>query len=106
MNQFGNFFSLGLGLHKWLRAVRYCRISRGARHPEKRRGGGYGHPYQYTVLITGVACRLAVALLTAAFLIAPLVLLAGISTLSAELMAVSAAYAAILSVFVSNIPVG
>ncbi|KAK3312588.1 hypothetical protein B0H66DRAFT_570940 [Apodospora peruviana] len=121
-------------LHRHFRAFRYWRLSR--KNQYNGEGLGYaarqhrGWSYQNTILIAEVTGRLVTAMLTAIFLIAPLVVLSYRSSKetqlvivslcililsflvslflrvsSFEIIALSAAYAAVLSVFVSNIPV-
>lgn len=120
-------------LHKYLRAFRYCKLSTKSQNNSEGLGAfadkGRGWSYQNTILIAEIIGRVTTAALTAVFLIAPLVILshessknvqlAVISVLilvlsllvslflkvsSFEMMAVAAAYAAVLSVFVSNVP--
>jgi hypothetical protein len=120
-------------LHKYLRAFRYWRLSRKAENDEEgfRSFAGQGRTwsYQNTILIADVIGRVTTAGLTAAFLVAPLAILSHVSSRSTQLivvsvcilvlvflvslflkvssfetMAASAAYAAVLSVFVSNVP--
>ena len=115
-------------LHKWLRYFRYHNISRKQQDSERRKATPAWGPYQHTVLIANVVCRIVVALVTAAFLVVPMAVLAGVAqkgtqilvvsvciiifaslvslllrTSNLELMLISAAYAAILSVFISNV---
>jgi hypothetical protein len=120
-------------LHRYLRAFRYWRLARKSRNNEEGLGSGAGRfhrwSYQNTVLIAELIGRVTTAVLTAAFLIAPLAILSHESSKniqlvivsvcivilsflvslflkvsSFEMMAISAAYAAVLSVFVSNVP--
>ena len=120
-------------LHRYLRSFRYWRLSRkwGNNNEDlelcsRRRRWSY----QNTILIADIIGRVTTAVLTAAFLVAPLAILShesskdiqlvvvSVSILilsflvslflkvsSFEMMAISAAYAAVLSVFVSNVPV-
>src|SRR3569833_3454401 len=121
-------------LHKWLRYFRYRNISRRQQDSERRcpcrdrTSTQSSGPYQHTVLIVYIVCRIVVALVTAAFLIVPMAVLAEVAqegaqilvvsvciktfaslvsvvlrTSNLELMLISAAYAAILSVFISNV---
>jgi hypothetical protein len=120
-------------LHKHLRAFRYWRLSRKAQYNteglDSFAGGRRQWSYQNTILITEIIGRVVTAALTAVFLVAPLAILSHESSKdiqlvvvavwilvlsflvslflkvsSFEMMAVSAAYAAVLSVFVSNVP--
>jgi hypothetical protein len=120
-------------LHKYLRAFRYWRLSRKAKNDEEGfrllAGQGRTWSYQNTILIADIIGRVTTAGLTAAFLVAPLAILSHVSSRniqlvvvsvcilvlvflvslllkvsSFEIMAASAAYAAVLSVFVSNVP--
>jgi len=115
-------------LHKWLRYFRYHDMSRRQQDSERRGTMPTSGPYQHTVLIANIVCRIVVALVTAAFLIVPMAVLAEVAqegtqilvvsvciitfaslvsvvlrTSNLELMLISAAYAAILSVFISNV---
>lgn len=121
-------------LHRFLRAFRFWRLSSKARNNneglESFVGGRHRWSYQNTILIAEIIGRITTATLTTIFLIAPLVILSRESSkdlqlvvfsvcilvlsflmslflkvTSYEMMAVSAAYAAVLSVFVSNIQV-
>lgn len=116
-------------LHKHLRSFRYWRMSKKVeRNPEAQMGfaneGNWS--YQNTILMANVAGRIITAVIAGAFLVVPLTLLSvsveswqlgavsGFILLFSsligalfkisnyEMMAVSAAYAAVLSVFVSN----
>jgi hypothetical protein len=120
-------------LHKHLRAFRYWRLARRSQsNGEGPRSVATRHrkwSYQNTALIADVFGRVTTATLIVAFLVAPLAILSYesskktqlivISTCitvlsflvslflkvsSFEMMAVAAAYAAVLSVFVSNAP--
>lgn len=120
-------------LHKYLRAFRYWRLSRKAQSNTEGLGsvarGQKRWSYQNTILIAEVIGRLTTAALTAVFIIAPLAIMSHESSKSVqlvvvsvcviilsflvslflrvssfEIMAVSAGYAAVLSVFVSNVP--
>jgi hypothetical protein len=120
-------------LHKYLRAFRYWRLSRKSTNNAEGLGSVLeGHrkwSYQNTILIAEVIGRVVTAALTAVFLVAPLAVLSHESSKdiqlvvvavwilvlsflvslflkvsSFEMMAISAAYAAVLSVFVSNVP--
>jgi hypothetical protein len=120
-------------LHKYLRAFRYWRLSRKSQNNTKGLDSLVGErrqwPYQNTILIAEIIGRVVTATLTAVFLVAPLAILSRelskdiqlvvvavwIFVLSFlvslffkvsnfEMMAVSAVYAAVLSVFVSNVP--
>ncbi len=97
---------------------------------EKRKASAFSvGKYQNTVLLSTIACRIAIALMAAVLLAVPLAVLSGIAqrgvqvtvisacivvfaslvslflkTSNLELMIASATYAAILSVFVSNCP--
>ncbi|KAF2494970.1 hypothetical protein BU16DRAFT_573185 [Lophium mytilinum] len=121
-------------LHRYLRAFRYWRLSRKSQNNQEGLGSFSGHrrrwSYQNTILIADVIGRVTAAALTAVFLVCPLAILAHESSKnvqlvvvsvcilvlsflvalflkvsSFEMMAISAAYAAVLSVFVSNTPV-
>jgi hypothetical protein len=122
-------------LHQYLRAFRYWRLSRKSKgNPESHNSfsSRKRHPWstQNTIMIAEIIGRVTTAALIAIFLIAPLailshessktiqlvvisvciILLAFLVSLflkvsSFEMMAVVAAYAAVLSVFVSNVPV-
>ncbi|KAI8939796.1 hypothetical protein NX059_003535 [Plenodomus lindquistii] len=120
-------------LHKHLRSFRYWRLSRKARSNSEGLGSVAGRQqrwsYQNTILIAEVIGRMTTAALTAVFIIAPLAIMSHESSKnvqlivvsvcililsflvslflkvsSFEMMAVSAGYAAVLSVFVSNVP--
>ncbi|EDU43190.1 predicted protein [Pyrenophora tritici-repentis Pt-1C-BFP] len=120
-------------LHKYLRAFRYWRLSRKARSNSEGLGSVSGRQqrwsYQNTILIAEVIGRVTTAALTAVFIIAPLAIMShesskniqlivvsvciiilsflvslSLKVSSFEMMAVSAGYAAVLSVFVSNVP--
>jgi hypothetical protein len=119
-------------LHKYLRAIRYWRLSKMSKSNEEGPGATgerRARNYQNTILIADVIGRVTTAGITSVFLIVPLVVLSYESSKgtqliiisicilvlsflvslllrvsSFEMMAVSAAYAAILSVFVSNAP--
>ena len=120
-------------LHKYLRAFRYWRLSSKIENAGTERGPAanqhLGSSYQNTILIADIIGRITTALLTAVFLIAPLAILSYQSSKnvqlivisvcilvlsflvslflkvsSFEMMAIAAAYAAVLSVFVSNVP--
>lgn len=122
-------------LHKYLRAFRYWKLSKKVQNDNERLGSWanktHGWSYQNTILIAEIIGRVATAALTAVFLIAPLAILSYQSSKdiqlavisvcilvlsflvslflkvsSFEMMAVAAAYAAVLSVFVSNVPTG
>ena len=119
-------------LHKYLRAFRYWRLSKKSHVDSERLGpitksSRWSH--QNTILIAEMVGRVTTAALTAVFLVAPLAVLSNESSKntqlavicvcililaflvslflkvsSFEIMAVTAAYAAVLSVFVSNVP--
>ncbi|KAG9228157.1 hypothetical protein BJ875DRAFT_478202 [Amylocarpus encephaloides] len=119
-------------LHKVLRSFRYWKLAQ--RSQSNREGlGSFGArhkwSYQNTVLLAEIVGRVIVAAVTGIFLVVPLAILSHqsskatqlgtvavfIVTLSIlvsvmlkasnlEMMVVSAAYAAVLSVFVSNVP--
>ena len=120
-------------LHKYLRAFRYWRLSQKAKSDSEGLGSVAGRQqrwsYQNTILIAEVIGRVTTAALTAVFIIAPLAIMSHESSKhiqlivislcivilsflvslflkvsSFEMMAVSAGYAAVLSVFVSNVP--
>ncbi|KAI1083687.1 hypothetical protein F5B20DRAFT_568750 [Whalleya microplaca] len=121
-------------IHQWLRDFRYWRLCKRYQGDSERlrvSDARSGWSYQRTTLLAGVISRLVLAAVTAIFLTVPLVLLsrdisrrvqlAVISTCivvfscvvtvmlkvsNLEVMLVSAAYAAILAVFVSNGPGG
>jgi hypothetical protein len=118
--------------HKYLRAFRYWRLSK--RPHDDSEGFGMPvkstqWSHQNTILIAEIFGRVTTAALTAVFLVAPLVILSHESSKntqlavisvciiilaflvslflkvsSFEMMAVTATYAAVLSVFVSNVP--
>jgi hypothetical protein len=116
-------------IHRQLRAFRYWKISRSRRNRQGLRWVGRDShwSYQNTILIATVMGRAISATAIAAFLVVPLIILSDGVPRSAqlvivsvcilifsflvaamlrvsnfEMMAVSAAYAAVLSVFVSN----
>lgn len=120
-------------LHKYLRAYRYWRLLRKAKNDAEGLnssvGGSREWSYQNTILIAEIIGRVIAATGTAVFLIAPLAILSHesskdiqlivvsvwivvlsifvslfLKTSSFEMMAILAAYAAVLSVFVSNVP--
>ncbi|KAF2022277.1 hypothetical protein BU24DRAFT_337702 [Aaosphaeria arxii CBS 175.79] len=120
-------------LHKYLRAFRYWKLSRKAKNNSEGLGSIAGKQqqwtYQNTILLAEVIGRVTTAALTAVFIIAPLAIMSNESSKkvqlvvvsvciiilsflvslflkvsSFEMMAVSAGYAAVLSVFVSNVP--
>lgn len=122
-------------IHRLLRRFRYWRLSKnyqGDRESLASNNARHRWSYQSTSLIAGVFSRLIFAVIMAVFLIVPLILLSDESRKGAqlaiiavcivvfssvvtvmmrasnlEMMIVTAAYAAILSVFVSNTsPVG
>lgn len=121
-------------LHRYLRAFRYWKLSRQPQDGETGHQSSTVHrlqwSYQNTILIADVIGRVTTAGLTAIFLVVPLAVLSYqpskrnqliiisvcilvlsflvsmfLKVSSFEMMAVSAAYAAVLSVFVSNVPV-
>jgi hypothetical protein len=121
-------------LLKYLRAFRYWRLSRKAENDEERFGSfaiqGRTWSYQNTILIADVIGRVTTAGLTAVVLVAPqailshesskniqlvvvsvcIIVLAFLVSLflkvsSFEMMVITAVYATVLSVFVSNVPV-
>jgi hypothetical protein len=120
-------------LHRYLRALRYWSLSRKSRNDtegqEPLARNAHRWSYQDTILIADIIGRVTTALLTAVFLIVPLAILSHHSSKdvqlivvtvwvfvlsflvslflkvsSFEMMAISSAYAAVLSVFVSNAP--
>jgi hypothetical protein len=119
-------------LHRYLRAFRYWKLSkRWVNDGERVRSfsKSHGWSYQDTQFVAEVTGRVIVALITAIFLVIPLAILsqlgnkgvqlaivsifivlfsvlvsALLKTSNLETMVVSAAYAAVLSVFISNIP--
>jgi hypothetical protein len=120
-------------LHKYLRVFRYWRLSRKANNDEEIvkafTGQGRTWSYQNTILIADIVGRVTTAGMTVVFLVAPLAILSHqpsknvqlvvvsvwililaflvslfLKVSSFEMMAVSAAYAAVLSVFISNVP--
>lgn len=120
-------------LHKYLRAFRYWKLSSKSQNNREGLGsvvdGRHSWSYQNTVLIADIIGRVTTAALTGIFIIAPLAILSHESSKniqlavisvcililsflvslflkvsSFEMMAVVAAYAAVLSVFVSNVP--
>jgi hypothetical protein len=119
-------------IHKYLRRLRYQRLSRKATNNNEGlgtfSGSGGQWSYQNTILIADILGRIITTTMMVIFLITPLVILSHQSSKdyqlitisifvlilsflislclkvnSFEIVAVSAAYAAILSVFVSNI---
>lgn len=117
-------------LHTWLRAFRYWRLSTRLQNSEALGALGRGQQwsYQNTVLVANVIWRGIVTVGMAIFLVAPLAILSHLqsrdvqlvvislcilifafvttTTLNVsnfEMMAVAAAYAAVLSVFMSNV---
>jgi hypothetical protein len=121
------------GLHKYLRVYRYWKLSNQSHNAGVERGtmaGKHqGWSYQNTILIADLLGRIMIATLTVVSLVAPLAILSYQSSKdvqlvviavcilvlsflvslflkvsSFEMMAISAAYAAVLSVFVSNVP--
>lgn len=119
-------------LHKYLRSFRYWRLLKKS-HSDSEGLGSIAKPrrwsYQNTILIAEMIGRVTTAALIAAFLVTPLAILSRESSKniqlavisvcilvlaflvslflkvsSFEIMAVTAAYAAVLSVFVSNVP--
>ncbi|KAF1953269.1 hypothetical protein CC80DRAFT_494880 [Byssothecium circinans] len=122
-------------LHRYLRSFRYWRLSkRSQNNTEGLRSLVENHrrwSYQNTILIADIIGRVTTAVLTAVFLVIPLAILSHqpsknvqlvvvsvwilvlsflvslfLKVSSFEMMAISAAYAAVLSVFVSNVPAG
>ncbi|KAF2012942.1 hypothetical protein BU24DRAFT_425539 [Aaosphaeria arxii CBS 175.79] len=119
-------------LHRYLRAFRYWRLSTKSLSDSEGRGSiakSTRWSRQNTVLIAEMIGRVTTAVLTAVFLIVPLAIMSHQSSKntqlivisacililaflmsfflrvsSFEMMAVTAAYAAVLSVFVSNVP--
>jgi hypothetical protein len=119
-------------LHKCLRSFRYWNLSRKSQSNGEGLGSaasGHGWSYQNTILIAEVAGRFITATITGTFLIVPLVILSHQSRKNTQLvtvsiclvcfsslvsvmlrasnmevMVVSAAYAAVLSVFLSALP--
>ncbi|OAK95333.1 hypothetical protein IQ06DRAFT_258326 [Phaeosphaeriaceae sp. SRC1lsM3a] len=120
-------------LHRYLRAFRYWSLSRKSQDNTEGQGLHARNPhrgsYQNTILIADILGRVTTALLTAVFLIVPLAILSHYSSKnvqlivvtvwvfvlsflvslllkvsSFEMMAISAAYTAVLSVFISNVP--
>ncbi|KAI9700483.1 MAG: hypothetical protein M1820_006782 [Bogoriella megaspora] len=119
-------------VHNLLRKFQYWKLSRKPENdPEsiKSRAEGHQWSYQNTVLVSAIVGRFVVTAITIIFLVVPLAVLsqnvskqvqlavisvcivlfaALVSTMlrisNAELMVVSAAYAAVLSVFISNVP--
>jgi hypothetical protein len=119
-------------LHKYLRAFRYWKLSRRAQNNSEGLGSfrsGHRWSYQNTVFIAEAVGRFVIAGITALFLVVPLAILSHesrkdiqlitvsicivifsftvsilLKSSNVEMVVVSAAYAAILSVFVSNIP--
>jgi len=117
-------------LHKYLRRFRYWRMSFRADNIENDSHSpttGHRWSYQNSVKIAAIAGRFLCSLATTVFLVVPLIILSyqsskavqlvtisvfivtlsflmsiGMKTSNLETMAVSAAYAAVLSVFVSN----
>lgn len=118
-------------IHKYLRGFRYWKLSRSQRSEEGLGSVKRGHRWssQNTALIATVLGRIISAVVTAIFLVVPFAILSGNLTREAqliivsvcilcfsflvaimlrvsnfEMMALSAAYAAVLTVFVSNGP--
>ncbi|KAH8691088.1 hypothetical protein GQ44DRAFT_754052 [Phaeosphaeriaceae sp. PMI808] len=120
-------------LHRYLRTFRYWRLSRKSQNNReglKSSVSGHRWSYQNTIFIADVIGRISTAAMTGTFLVVPLAVLSHelskdtqlvvvsicivvlsflvslfLKVSSFEMMAVSAAYAAVLSVFVSNVPV-
>ncbi|CAI6271096.1 unnamed protein product [Periconia digitata] len=122
-------------LHRYLRAFRYWRLSKRSKNNTEGLGSPTSNrhqwSYQNTILIADIVGRVTTAMLTAVFLVMPLAILSHqpskdvqlivvsvwilvlsflvslfLKVSSFEMMAISAAYAAVLSVFVSNVPAG
>jgi hypothetical protein len=120
-------------LHRYLRAFRYWRLSARAQNNTEGLGSLAENrrrwSYQDTILIADIIGRVTTAMLTAVFLVIPLAILSHqpsknvqlivvsvwiivlsflvslfLKVSSFEMIAISAAYAAVLSVFVSNVP--
>ncbi|KAF2475261.1 uncharacterized protein BDR25DRAFT_322559 [Lindgomyces ingoldianus] len=105
-------------LHRYLQAFRYWRMSGKSQNSAEAlrsfAGGRRRWSYQSTILIAEIIGRVTTAVLTAVFLVIPLAILSHysskniqltvVSVSSFEIMAISAAYAAVLSVFVSSVP--
>ncbi|ORY67657.1 uncharacterized protein BCR38DRAFT_337104 [Pseudomassariella vexata] len=117
-------------IHKWLRAFRYRRLSKKSQGNVEGLGSfekGHRWSYQNTILVADIIGRGVTAMVTAIFLIAPLAILSQqslrdtqllvislcivvfsflvavmLKVSNFEMMAVSAAYAAVLSAFMSN----
>ncbi len=116
--------------HKWLRAFRYWRLSKFQNDAEAlgTRGRDQQWSYQNTILVANVMWRGIITVVMAIFLIAPLAILSHqqsrdvqlvvislcififalvitttLKVSNLEMIAVSAAYAAVLSVFMSNV---
>lgn len=122
-------------LHRYLRAFRFWRLSKRSQNNTEDLGSPTENrrqwSYQNTILIADIVGRVTTAILTAVFLVIPLAILSHqpsknvqlvvvsvwilvlsflvslfLKVSSFEMMAISAAYAAVLSVFVSNVPAG
>lgn len=119
-------------IHKYLRLLRYWRLSKRVRSTEDglyNFGADHNWSYQNTVFLAAIIVRVIIAILTGVFLVLPLAILSTplgekvqLAIVSAFIIAfsllitvmlkasnlstimVSAAYAAVLSVFVSNVP--
>ncbi|KAF3407275.1 hypothetical protein DPV78_000138 [Talaromyces pinophilus] len=119
-------------IHNWLRRYRYWRLSkRSQHHGEDPNTYAEQHQWSFqdTTLVADVAARIVITVITGSFLVVPLSILSYnthkeiqlivisacivgfaflvsvmLRTSNAEMMVVSAAYAAVLSVFVSNVP--
>jgi hypothetical protein len=119
-------------VHKLLRAFRYWKLSRRLKTDEEGRGAFHSDnslSYQNTVFLAEIFGRFVIAVISGVFLVVPLAILSGesdkktqLSVVSAfilvfsflvsimlrvsnlETLIVSAAYAAVLTVFVSNGP--
>lgn len=120
-------------LHRYLRAFRYWKLSKKVQSNGEGLGslakGSGAWSYQNTIMIADIIGKITTAAVTAVFLVAPLAILSYeqskavqltvisvcililsflvslfLKVSSFEMMAVAAAYAAVLSVFVSNVP--
>lgn len=120
-------------LHKHLRKFRYWRLLKKSQENSEGLGSFSGGrlSQQNTILIADIVGRVTTTAITVTFLVAPLAILSRepskniqlavvaawllilsflvslfLKVSSFEMMAISAAYAAVLSVFISNVPAG
>ncbi|KAI3336944.1 hypothetical protein HD806DRAFT_475250 [Xylariaceae sp. AK1471] len=119
-------------LHKHLRAFRYSKLSKRSQENTEGLGSskkGHRWSYQDTVTVADIIARVILVVVASVFLVAPLVILSHqtsqdiqiaissgfiialaflitsmLKVSNLEMMAVSAAYAAVLATFISNVP--